>query len=200
MMLQDSVAEALSEQMRDYLANGLDVCVLPISLPPLQSHRRPALTACHASRVSSCARKLTSSLSDSLTHSLVPEILTHADELMGPQLSELLAGQLQHVLSRSLSLSIAPALAHTVAHNPLQDYYCFYCMKHKAYCQYCHVAPSQLYYAEYYVAYYSSYYAAFYDGEATDFAMKTPEFGAMSQTDRFERRGAAETTEKVVGE
>ena len=79
---------------------------------------------------------------------------------------------------------------HVLTHSPLQDYYCYYCAKHKvrvvvmpggklfvaqyranssraslscqAYCAYCHAAPQQLYYASQYSSYYATYFATFY--------------------------------------
>ena len=70
---------------------------------------------------------------------------------------------LGHILPRSLTQALVPALTHTMTHSPLQDYYCYYCYHHQVYCSYCHYAPSQLYYAQYYASYYSQYYANYYE-------------------------------------
>jgi hypothetical protein len=76
--------------------------------------------------------------------------------------ARLLAKTLSNTLSRSLPHAIVPSLMHTVSHNPLQDYYCYYCFHMKTYCQYCTYAPSQIYYAMYYTGYFSTYYSSYY--------------------------------------
>ena len=81
---------------------------------------------------------------------------------VGTVLAHRLMTSTASLLSQSLSHSIIPALLHTVSHSPLQDYYCYYCAKHKTYCSYCQYAPAQLYYAVYYGEYYSHYYTNFY--------------------------------------
>ena len=67
-----------------------------------------------------------------------------------------------HTLTRSLTHTIVPAISHTLTHNPMQDYYCYYCFEHKAYCQYCNYSPQQLYYNMYYAGFYSTYFGDYY--------------------------------------
>jgi hypothetical protein len=76
--------------------------------------------------------------------------------------SRIISKQLSHTLSRSLTHALVPSLIHAVSHNPLQDYYCYYCFHKKVYCQYCTYSPSQLYYAMYYAGFYSTYYGDYY--------------------------------------
>lgn len=184
-MLVDAVTESLAEQLRDYLANGLDACVAPggegVCVPSHSALTQP-----------SPCRRLTQPLATSLTHSLVPVILPVAEEMMGHLTTELLTPPLTHTLSRSLAQSVVPALAYTVSHNPLQDYYCFYCFKHKAYCQYCHFSPSQVYYAQYYASYYAPYYGAFYEEEFAKLLSKGEEFGFKTKVRTDEDGGAQE--------
>ena len=102
--------------------------------------------------------KLVASLTDSLTQ----QISLDATKLVPTKISEGIHRVLNMMLTRSLSHSITPALIHAMSHSPLQDFYCYYCFHHKAYCQFCSYAPSQLYYAMYYSGFYSEYYSNYY--------------------------------------
>ncbi len=106
---------------------------------------------------------LSMDLTESINAGLVESI--PSDELhqkIGLRTARLMTRPLNHILSRSLSHAIVPSLLHTTSHNPLQDFYCYYCFHHKAYCQYCTYAPSQVYYAIYYAGFYSNYYSDYY--------------------------------------
>ena len=85
------------------------------------------------------------------------------------RISELTTPPALHLLTRSISHAVVPTLVHVLTHNPLMDYYCYYCYHKKLYCSYCQYQPSQLYYAQYYTGYYSTYYSDYY----TDW-FKTP--------------------------
>eukprot|EP00750_Incisomonas_marina_P030296 INCI7450.3.p1 GENE.INCI7450.3~~INCI7450.3.p1 ORF type:complete len:612 (+),score=105.15 INCI7450.3:303-2138(+) len=54
---------------------------------------------------------------------------------VGTALARRLMTSMTSLLAEALSHSIIPSLLHTVSHSPLQDYYCYYCYKHKAYCR-----------------------------------------------------------------
>lgn len=54
---------------------------------------------------------------------------------VGVSLARRLMTSMTSLLAEALSHSIIPSLLHTVSHSPLQDYYCYYCYKHKAYCR-----------------------------------------------------------------
>jgi hypothetical protein len=62
------------------------------------------------------------------------------------------------ILTKSLTHSVVPALLHCLSHQPLTDYYCWYCFKHETYCEYCQYSPLQIYFGSYYAGYFSSYY------------------------------------------
>jgi hypothetical protein len=98
----------------------------------------------------------------SLTDSLAEQISLDTTKLVPTKISEGIHKVLNMMLTRSLSHSITPALIHSLSHSPLQDFYCYYCFHHKAYCQFCTYAPSQLYYAMYYSGFYSEYYSNYY--------------------------------------
>lgn len=102
-------------------------------------------------------------LTSSLTSSLTEASSVKATEDTGAQISRLTANGISSILGKSLTHSIIPALMHSMTHNPLQDYYCYYCFHKKVYCQYCNYAPSQLYYAMYYAGFYSTYYTNYYE-------------------------------------
>ncbi len=94
-----------------------------------------------------------------LNSTLMVTIPAAIEKGVSSNLAKRLTKTLTHVLSRSLTMAIVPTLVHSISHSPLQDYYCYYCYKFKVYCQYCHLAPTQLYYATYYAGFYSTYYS-----------------------------------------
>ena len=97
-----------------------------------------------------------------LAESLQPTV--HKD--VAPEAAKLLTERatrsVTHTLTRSLAHSIVPALSHTITHTPLQDYYCYFCYKHKVYCSFCNYSPTQLYYSIYYAGFYSTYFSDYY--------------------------------------
>lgn len=123
----------------------------------------------------SIAQSLTDSLRDYVTRGmthrvtvdLVPKLFRTLERTVVKEATESVAAStalrlkktLTHVLVRSLTFSVVPALVHTMSHSPLQDYYCYYCYHFGMYCSYCHYAPLQLYYATYYAGYYGPYFA-----------------------------------------
>ena len=70
------------------------------------------------------------------------------------------------LLTKSLSHAVTASLVHALTQSPIQDYFCYYCIKNQEYCEYCSLSPQQLYYAMYYTGYYSTYYALVASSEA----------------------------------
>ena len=108
-------------------------------------------------------------LSDMITLSTVSEIATMATKYSANKIAHLTTHNLGNALGRAIPHATVPALVHVVSHNPMQDYYCYYCYQHKTYCQYCSYAPSQLYYASYYTGIYSTYYTNYYSDYVLSF-------------------------------
>ena len=102
-------------------------------------------------------------------------------------ISELVTPPALHLLTRSIAHSVVPTLVHVLTHNPLMDYYCYYCYHHKVYCSYCQYQPSQLYYAQYYTGFFSTYYADYY----TDW-FKTPTAGFREELEEEEMEEQAD--------
>lgn len=98
------------------------------------------------------------------------------------RISELVTPPALHLLTRSIAHAVVPTLVHVLTHNPLMDYYCYYCYHKKVYCSYCQYQPSQLYYAQYYTGYFSTYYADYY----TDW-FKTPTASYREELDEEDR-------------
>ena len=115
---------------------------------------------------SSLTRILTRDLRRPLLEKITDQCTRHLpariDATLPLHTARLLTRDLNHLLTRSLPHSLVPALVHTLTHSPMQDYYCYYCFHHKAFCQYCTYAPQQLYYAMYYAGYYSTYYGDYF--------------------------------------
>jgi|EP00945_MAST-04E_sp_MAST-4E-sp1_P004811 hypothetical protein len=105
-------------------------------------------------------------VSTRIANSLPRRVPGNTAERVSKSLSSYVLKNAVHTLTRSLTHSIVPSLTHTLTHNPMQDYYCYYCFEHKTYCQYCSYAPSQLYYATFYAGYYSTYFSDYYSGAA----------------------------------
>ena len=106
--------------------------------------------------------EITGPLADRLADALGETIPAELDTDGVAKLAERVSTVTIHSLTRSVTHSVVPALVHTLTHSPLQDFYCYYCFHHKAYCQFCQYAPQQLYYAMYYAGFYSSYYSSYY--------------------------------------
>lgn len=119
----------------------------------------------------SLSKSLRHRLVGSLTESLIQQISLKSTQLVPYKISEGIHKALNMMLTRSLSHSITPALIHALSHSPLQDFYCYYCFHHKAYCQFCTYTPSQLYYAMYYSGFYSEYYSNYYSNIVPDSKM-----------------------------
>ena len=111
-----------------------------------------------------------------LAESLQPTV--HKD--IAPEAAKLLTERatrsVTHTLTRSLAHSIVPALSHTITHTPLQDYYCYFCYKHKVYCSFCNYSPTQLYYSIYYAGFYSTYFSDYY----SEYFSKPEEYGFLT--------------------
>lgn len=73
-----------------------------------------------------------------------------------------------HHLIKSVSQALVGTLTVTLAHSPMQDYYCYYCYYHKQYCIYCQYVPEQLEPALYYAGFYSDWYAPYYSETFSD--------------------------------
>lgn len=90
--------------------------------------------------------KLVESLTATLPKPVVEGISTDGIVRMARKVTH----SLTHMLPRSISHTVVPALVQTLTHAPIMDYYCYYCYKNKEYCQYCQYQPTQNYYAMYY--------------------------------------------------
>ena len=106
--------------------------------------------------------EITGPLANLLSMSLETTVPKEVNTEGATKMAERVSSATIHSLTRSVSHSMIPALVHTLTHSPLQDFYCYYCFHHKAYCQYCTYAPSQLYYSLYYAGFYSTYYGEYY--------------------------------------
>lgn len=94
-----------------------------------------------------------------LTEQLIPRRL-------GNELSHDLGLITSHTVSSSLGIlymcgdavirahvdtgCVVSTLTETLTHQPLEDYYCYYCNKYQQYCEYCKLAPTRMYYNQYY--------------------------------------------------
>jgi len=94
--------------------------------------------------------KLTEMLGQTLPKPVVEGIATDGVMKMARKVTHTLT----HMLPRSLSHTVVPALMQTLTHAPIMDYYCYYCHKHQKYCAYCQYQPTQNYYAMYYTGQY----------------------------------------------
>ena len=117
------------------------------------------------------AAGLSSTLASTLTGDTAP--------MSSRTLTERATRAIVHSLTRSVAHSVVPALTQTIAHNPLQDYYCYYCYHKKVYCQYCVYTPSQLYYSTYYAGFYSAYYGDYF----ADYFSRPEDFGFIAKDD-----------------
>ena len=161
------VDQSMTEQITGLLSRGLKSRLTETLVPPL---KQTVVSSVASSTTqifqSSLTKVLTSKLEQPLLEAITKQCTyhmpKHMDNLLPQHLARLLSKDLNHLLSRSIPHSLVPALVHTLTHNPMQDYYCFYCYHHKTYCQFCSYAPSQMYYAEFYTGYYSTYYGDYY--------------------------------------
>lgn len=67
-----------------------------------------------------------------------------------------------HLLGKSVVMSTASALTHTLAHSPLHDSFCMMCYEHQQQCQHCHFNQNKIFFALYYASYYSTFYSNYY--------------------------------------
>jgi hypothetical protein len=68
-----------------------------------------------------------------------------------------------HILGLGLAQSLTGSLLYTLTHNPLQDYYCYFCSKKQLYCIYCSSHREKMSHNAYYSHYYSGFYAPYYN-------------------------------------
>lgn len=164
-MTDGSLVGALNEQLMPKL-----VLDLQRGIPPgVQAAVPETVTQAVAEMMQvyvkgSVAETVATSISDRVAESLRHTVPRDTEELVSDSIASEVTKNAVHSLTRSLTHSIVPALTHTMTHNPMTDYYCNYCFKHKTYCQYCSYAPQQLYYATFYAGFYSTYFSDYYNG------------------------------------
>ena len=157
----------LAHQIYTQLFQAMKAHMLETSLPPLtetigENVAESTIELVKAHLINSIPDKIKMPIAEVITKNVQYSVPTMVDDHTPKYTAMMLAKSLNHRLSRSLAHAIVPSLMHTLTHNPLQDFYCFYCYKHKTYCQYCNYGPQQIYYAMYYTGFYSTYYTDYY--------------------------------------
>lgn len=106
---------------------------------------------------------LSSLIGNALNEHLTPRLSVAVSDrvllMTPPRVAQLIGIDLGVALSKAVVHALVPALVHTLSHQPLSDYFCYYCFHQQLYCEYCQYAPSQVYWASYYAGYFSSYYS-----------------------------------------
>ena len=169
-VLQEGVQTAsadLAHQIYTQLFQAMRAHMLETSLPPLtetigENVAESTIELVKAHLVNSIPDKIKMPIAEIITKNVQYSVPTMVDDHTPKYTAMMLAKSLNHRLPRSLAHSIVPSLMHTLTHNPLQDFYCYYCHAHKTYCQYCNYGPQQVYYAMYYAGFYSTYYTDYY--------------------------------------
>jgi len=105
---------------------------------------------------------VTTRVTQSLTQPLTDQIVTWVQNFTSPKVAFHLNQHFGILASNTISIILVSALTETFTHNPLEDYFCYYCEKFQFYCAYCKVAPSRLYYTQYYTHFYSTYYTHYF--------------------------------------
>lgn len=178
--MSSEVVDPAAEQVTFPLTEAVTSGVQPFLTAGLVNNIVPSLTETVTDEV---IVTLANFLSDALTEHLTPVVVERLTkrlkgDLVKPTtakiatddtvtMAALVSATVTRVLGKALPHTVVGALTHTLTHSPQQDYYCFYCYKHKEYCQYCHdgFAPSQLYYSLYYTGYFSSYYTVYFTAD-----------------------------------
>lgn len=159
MEITNLVVQGLTSRVRESLISSLTETIYESASESITLDMRR--------RVSS---SLTASLSRVLTESIDRDVAERlpliVDNVAPDRLTRVLLSNVAPLITKSLSHAIVPSLVQTITHSPLQDYYCYFCYHHGAYCTYCHYAPVQLFYAQYYAEYFSSYYGNYYASSA----------------------------------
>jgi hypothetical protein len=141
--LTDTVTSALIALLQNYLCEDF----IPENLTP----------------------RMTVDLTKKLTDSLVPKIKSRLSTEGVTQMARKVTLSTTHVLGKSIPHALVGALTHSLTHNPVVDYFCYYCHTKKEYCEFCQrsVAPQQFYYAMYYAGYYSMYYSNYFTEQSS---------------------------------
>lgn len=83
--------------------------------------------------------------------------------LLVPYVTALIVRIVTRILTREMTHVLVPALAHSMAVTPNQEYYCYYCQTTNQYCNMCKNTALRAYYTSFYAdfnaAYYSDYFA-----------------------------------------
>ena len=161
------VDQALTEQITQLLSRGLkshltEALAMPLKETVVASVSGSTTQIFQSSLTRVLTRDLRRPLMEKVTDQCTRQLPAKIGATLPLHMARLLTRDLNHLLTRSLPHALVPALVHTLTHSPIQDYYCYYCFHHKAFCQYCSYAPQQLYYAMYYAGYYSTYYGDYF--------------------------------------
>lgn len=157
----------IAHQVYVQLFQALKAHMLETALPPLtetigENVGESVIELVKSSIISSIPDKIKMPIAEVLTKNVQNAVPTMIDDHTPKYTAVMLAKSINHRLPRSLAHAIVPSLIHSLTHNPMEDYYCYYCFHHKTYCQYCNYGPEQLYYAMYYTGFYSTYYTDYY--------------------------------------
>ncbi len=77
-----------------------------------------------------------------------------------PRLTTLLSARVMgHMLTRALTLTVVPALSHTLSHAPYQEFWCRRCIEEQKMCSRCYYTADKIYYSMVFASYYSTYYS-----------------------------------------
>lgn len=161
-------SDKIPNELTKHVAAGIEGKLhqtLAESMPPTCPAVAAELAGKHKESItSSLVGAVPPKVKDEMTRTLAWTIGRPLTELTNPEL----LNRVSHTLVKSLSLSLAPAILHTLEASPHLDYYCHFCRTKNIYCNYCRAAPKHLYYANYYAGYYSTYYANYYTKFAAD--------------------------------
>lgn len=118
--------------------------------------------------VEKVTNKVTEDVTTRILQTVLPAVVRKVDLFVPAETGLDVARTLGPILTKALTHSVSPALAHVLGHSPLSDYFCYYCFHQQIYCEYCQYSPAQNYWTMYYAGYYSSWYSYYYSDYATD--------------------------------
>ena len=162
-----------SESKGSGLGDDLSSAITDAVTDELVKRIHAQLTDALAERISTAvtrgaSRGVTHMLADTLTHRIAAMLV----EVLTLSLVRLPTREVTKWLIPTLTHTLAPVVTHAMRHSPKADYYCWYCKKHKVYCDLCRKEQREDgeidYYANYYAEYYGHYYTFYYGNYHAD--------------------------------